>query len=148
MNALAGGCHCGNVSVRFESGRTVEELPMRACQCTFCRKHGVRTTVDPEGRLEIGIENGEDVSRYLFGQGVAEFLVCRRCGVYVAAVMTRASGCVATLNVNVLEGAPFGDRRGRPVDYSEESVERREARRFAQWTPTVVTVRPPPSGET
>ena len=44
-----GGCHCGNIRVAYLTAKPVSEWPIRACQCSFCRKHGVRATGDPEG---------------------------------------------------------------------------------------------------
>jgi len=46
--------------------------------------------------------------RYRFGLGITDFLLCRKCGVYVAAVMTTAEGALGVLNVNVLDDrTPF-----------------------------------------
>ena len=64
---------------------------MRACQCTFCRLHGAISTSDPKGAVRFSIRNEDAVSRYVFGLRTAEFLVCRACGVYLAAMMTRYS---------------------------------------------------------
>ena len=50
-----GGCHCGNIRVAYRTAKPVAEWPIRACQCSFCRKHGVRATGDPDGLLEIAI---------------------------------------------------------------------------------------------
>ena len=136
MTELHGTCHCGNLSVTFKTSRPLEQLPVRACQCDFCRKHGVRTTTDPNGALEIRSEKAGEVGRYSFGLHAAEFLVCKTCGVYVAAVLERADRCVATLNTNVLDGTPFAERAADPIDYSPEVAEARVARRLRQWTPT------------
>ena len=37
----------------FESRFGPDELPVRACQCGFCRAHGARTAADPEGRVRF-----------------------------------------------------------------------------------------------
>src|ERR671939_662142 len=47
---LEGTCHCGNIAIVLETGQDPRSLPLRACDCSFCRKHGARTTSDPEGR--------------------------------------------------------------------------------------------------
>ena len=49
---LHGGCHCGALRVEFET-RAPEELPLRECQCTFCRRHGALNTVDANGRVRV-----------------------------------------------------------------------------------------------
>ena len=44
---LNGSCHCGAVHVQLDPGKPVAELALRACQCSFCRRQGSRTTSDP-----------------------------------------------------------------------------------------------------
>ena len=38
MSRLHGQCHCGAVRVEIE-GVEAADLPLRACQCGFCRRH-------------------------------------------------------------------------------------------------------------
>ena len=52
---LEGGCHCGRLRVAFTTARAPTELPLRACQCTFCRRHGGLTTSDPEGEVVLTV---------------------------------------------------------------------------------------------
>ena len=40
VEVIKGGCHCGNISLQFRASKPFSELPVRACQCTFCRKRG------------------------------------------------------------------------------------------------------------
>src|SRR6266481_6418978 len=98
---LEGSCHCGALSVRFESTRSPAELPVRVCACTFCGKHRGRYTSDPAGHLAIAAR-GDWLSRYRFGLRLADFLICRTCGVFVAAYDDAGR---AVLNLCVLEGA-------------------------------------------
>lgn len=49
MAVYEGQCHCGNLQLRFESAIAPENLPLRACQCSFCRAHGALTVSDPAG---------------------------------------------------------------------------------------------------
>lgn len=137
---LRGGCHCGNLIVTLQSPLPPEALPVRACQCTFCTRHGVRATSHPEGRVEIEVHEPAELSRYRFGLGTAEFLICRRCGVYVAAVMTDADGCYATINIPVLAERERFTQPMVPVQYDAEDTAMRVARRKARWTPAVVTL--------
>lgn len=137
MAELRGGCHCGNLAMVLELGVEPEDAFLRACACSFCRAHGARTVTDPGGRLTLRAHDPAELCRYQFGQRTAEFLVCHRCGVYVAAVMAAPDGrLVSTINVNALaERARFA-REAHPVDYEGESAAERRARRAAGWTPT------------
>ncbi|MGZ6143732.1 MAG: GFA family protein [Myxococcales bacterium] len=136
---LTGQCHCGNIAVRFATRKDPRTLALRACGCTFCRRHGARTAADPEGRVEIAIGDAAQLSRYRWGLATADFLVCRRCGVYAAALLTEGAQSWATVNTRILDDqAPF-QREAGPVDYEGESAEQRIARRKQQWTPASVS---------
>jgi hypothetical protein len=138
MTTLRGGCHCGNISVEFETGLDPNALQLRACQCSFCRRHGARTASDPKGRLRISVRDAELLVRYRFALGVTDFLVCKSCGTYVAATMEAAARRIGTVNVNVLdEREPFL-RQAEPVNYFRENVEQRVARRLLAWMPVEV----------
>jgi hypothetical protein len=84
-----GGCHCGAVRIAYRSDLPAAEHTLRACQCGFCRRHASRAVSDPDGSAEIAIADEAKVSRYRFGMGTADYVVCRDCGVYVAAVIDR-----------------------------------------------------------
>jgi len=133
-----GQCHCGAVAVRFYTRRAAAELPLRACQCGFCRKHGARTTADPAGRAEIAVADPGAVEHYRFALGTAEYFVCRRCGVYVAAVMTEGDRGYAVVNVNAFADGESFTGQGAPMVYDHEDEAARRARRRKQWTPAVV----------
>jgi hypothetical protein len=87
-----GGCHCGNLRLRLRLSRAPEETRLRACGCSFCRAHNTRTTSDPHGSFEIWAGDWSLVEPYRFGSGTAEFLICRRCGVYIGTVCETAAG--------------------------------------------------------
>jgi hypothetical protein len=130
-----GRCHCGAVTLSFTTQRPVAELPLRECQCSFCRKHGARTTADPEGFAEIRARDAAALARYRFGLATADYLVCARCGVYLAAVMEEAGRGYAVVNVNAFEDrAAFGGR-ATPMVYDHEDEAHRRARRRKLWTP-------------
>ena len=136
--AYRGGCHCGAIAVRFFTRKSPAELPLRACQCRFCRKHGARTTADPEGRAEIALANDAAAARYRFALGTAEYLVCRDCGVYVAAIMIEAERGYAVLNVNAFDDAARFAGPGTPMVYDSEDEPARRARRRKLWTPAAI----------
>ncbi|HYZ27112.1 MAG TPA: hypothetical protein VE597_09410 [Geminicoccaceae bacterium] len=135
---LTGGCHCGNVELTFETARDPGELTVRACGCSFCRRHGGRTVSDPQGRVEFVVHDRSLLSRYRFGLGTAEFLVCRTCGVYVGAFMADAGSAYAIININALHTPEVFAKAAVPVSYDRESATERRARRRALWTPATV----------
>jgi hypothetical protein len=109
-------------------------MQVRADQCSFCTRHGARSISDPKGQLTLFVEDESLLSRYRFGLRTADFLICARCGVYVAAIFSEEDRSWAVLNCNVLdERAAFG--ASEPVDYDGETVESRQTRRRARWTP-------------
>ena len=136
---LRGGCHCGNVSVVLETSMDPRALPLRACQCSFCRRHGGVTTSDPAGRLLVSVREPAELQRYRFALGITDFLLCRRCGVYVAATMDTPSGTLGVLNVNVLDEREAFARPPTPMEYGAETAASREDRRAKVWMPVTIT---------
>lgn len=136
MAALHGGCHCGNLEVELELRVRPEEAEVRACGCSFCRAHGSRNVTDPGGRVLLRAREPTELSRYRFGQRTADFLVCRRCGVYVGAVMAAPDGRLyATINVNALAERARFTREAAKVSYDAEGPAGRVDRRASHWTP-------------
>ncbi|MEM1385435.1 MAG: aldehyde-activating protein [Pseudomonadota bacterium] len=133
----AGSCHCGSVTLCFHSPTMLAELQLRRCACSFCRSHGARTLADPAGMLEILAAPG-GLTRYRFGLGTADFLLCPRCGVYLAAFIDVEGKGFATLNANVLEARDRLDPAPPLVHYDGETAADRIARRRARWTPTTL----------
>jgi hypothetical protein len=130
-----GGCHCGNLAVHLRLSQAPEDTPLRACGCGFCRARNTRTTSDPHGSVEIWAKDWSLVEPYRFGSGTAEFLICRRCGVYIGAVTETTAGIRAVINTNCLDHRAAFTRHSAPVDHDDESIEDRLARRAANWTP-------------
>ena len=133
-----GGCHCGNLRLTLRLSQAPEDVPLRACGCSFCRAHGTRTASDPQGSAEIWAEDWSLIEAYRFGSGTAEFLICRRCGVYIGAVCETAGGTRAVINTNSLDDRARFTRSPAPVDHEGESFEDRLSRRARNWTPAVV----------
>jgi hypothetical protein len=135
MLQLAGQCHCGAIHVILEPGRPTAELPLRACQCGFCRRHGAATTSHPESRLHIEATPGS-LNRYRFGRRAVDALLCEECGVYVASTLEVDGQRFATLNIAGVALTGFEDRIPEIAIYDDETDEQRLARRKARWTPT------------
>jgi hypothetical protein len=132
-----GACHCGDIRVAFETALP-DTAPLRACQCSFCRRHGARTTSDPAGRLTI--TSVRALAFYRFASRTADVVICPRCGVYLASSIGGPTGRVATLNVVGAQLAAFEGRAATPISYDGESGEDKRARRLALWTPTEIAV--------
>ena len=72
--------------------------------------------------------------RYRFGLKTADFLVCRTCGTYIAAVLTTSRGAFATVNINAMQDA-VDVREAEPMSYEGEAHTERLRRRERNWTP-------------
>ena len=129
-----GGCHCGALSMEFHSSKP---LAPRACDCSFCRKHGVRSVSDADGRAVIRHMATRPAQRYRFGLKTADFFICPTCGVYVAAVIEVEGKWYSVLNLNAFDDF-HADIEAEPMCYDGESVADRTARRCRVWTPTQV----------
>src|SRR5580700_8890146 len=99
----AGGCHCGNIHVRLRLSETPERTPVRTCTCSFCRSHNPRMISDPAGLLELSADDWSLVELYRFGTRTADFVICRRCGVFIAAVSDLSTQPQAVVNMNCLD---------------------------------------------
>ena len=133
-----GGCHCGNLRIEFETSLNPAEIELRACQCTFCRKHGSLAVTDPAGRLAIRAAHGQNVGHYVFGLRTAEYLICKVCGVYVAALTIGESEPRGIAIVNCLDDRRQFTSAPIAVDYDAESRDQRRERRRSRWTPVTV----------
>jgi hypothetical protein len=136
--ALAGRCHCGNITVAFETTTSPERLGLRACQCGFCVRHGARCVTDPAGRVTFEVRDKGALVRYRFGLGTADFLICGRCGVYLGALLPADDGARATVNIDTLDERARFTQPTEPISYEAETEAERIARRRARWTPAVL----------
>jgi hypothetical protein len=126
-------CHCGNISLQLDWPGEPLEIPVRACACSFCVKHGGVWTAHPEARLTIDIADAALVSRYAFGTRTAHFHICARCGA-VPVVTSEIEGRQhAVVNVNTFENVDPSRLRRATADFEGESVEARLARRQRNW---------------
>lgn len=132
---IEGHCHCGNLSFLMKTRHALDELPMRACDCNFCRRHGARCTSDPAGEVVFRVRDPAKLSRYRFGLETADFLICDVCGVYAGAFIEVEGQQRATVNLNL---TTLDTRRAGSVDYAGESIDERIARRLARWTPASI----------
>ncbi len=133
-----GQCHCGKLNASFESQKTPRELGVRTCQCDFCRRVGAINISDPAGQVTIDCK-AEDIERYRFALRTADFLICKSCGDYIAAVMGEGDRIVSTVNVAGLRMTDFLGIDEAPMEYGAETTQERIARRYQRWTPARFT---------
>jgi len=124
--------------VRLRLSKPPEDNPLRACTCSFCRSHSPRIVGDPEGLFEVSVDDWSLVENYRFGTRTCDFLICRRCGVFVAAVSETTVGTRAVVNVNCLNDR--GRFTSAPVvhDFEGETSETRSSRHVANWMPAII----------
>jgi hypothetical protein len=130
-----GGCHCGNLSFVFEATRSLDELGLRACMCSFCRKHGARNTSDPKGAMRIAVRERDKLVRYRFGLKTADFLLCANCGVYIGAMLSENGKSWMTVNADAFREPPALGHMAVPHHFDHEDTAGRIARRKERWTP-------------
>lgn len=142
MQEHAGRCHCGALAVSYRSRVPAAETEVRACQCSFCLRHGSRAVSDPSGHATFHATDPALLQRYSFGLRTAEYLLCRHCGSYLGALMTEAGRAWAVVNIaNLDDVAAFG-RPVVPAVYDAEDEPARRARRRERWTPATLRTGP------
>ena len=78
------------------------------------------------------------MERYQFGSRTADYLLCRRCGVYVGAICETRTGLRAVLNVNCLDDRAAFTQTPAAPDYDGEATDTRLDRRSTNWMPAAV----------
>jgi hypothetical protein len=134
-----GECHCGNIHARLRLTRPPEKTPIRACTCSFCRSHNPRMVSDPEGLFEFRADDWSLVERYRFGTRTCDFLICRRCGVFIAAVAEMTEGLRAVVNVNCLNDRARFTSVPTMHEFQGETIDSRLSRRAANWMPAILS---------
>ena len=130
---IHGKCHCGNITIDLEWPAGAQEIPARACTCSFCVKHGGVWTSNPNARLAVTIRDPALVSHYAFGTRTATFHICSRCGAVPIVTSEIANRLYAVVNVNVFENIDASSLRRSSADFEGEAVESRLARRQRNW---------------
>ena len=130
---IKGSCHCRNISFVLEWKPDPAEIQARACDCSFCTKHGGVWTSNPAGSLEVALSDPSAVAKYAFGTKTAQFHVCSRCGV-VPLVTSEIEGRVyAVVSVNAFENVEPSLLRRAPMSFGDETEASRLARRKRNW---------------
>jgi hypothetical protein len=137
-----GACHCGAIRATLYATKPAAELQVRACQCTFCSRHGAKTVSDPAGRCRIEID-GAALSYYRFETRTGTSLICNRCGAYAGVIIEDGDQVCSVLNARGLAIPEFRERTAEVKDYDGETREQRAERRKTTWTPTEIVWRAP-----
>lgn len=111
MNApLHGGCHCGRIAFDMTLSKPASDYTPRACDCSFCRKHGAAWLSDAHGALRVRLRGEPTVYRQ--GSAQAEFIACAHCAVLVFVRHEHEGRVHAAVNVRALDGAvSFADEQ-------------------------------------
>ena len=130
---IRGKCHCGNIAFSLTWDPDPTEIHVRACDCTFCTKHGGVWTSNPRGALTVKVQEPKLVSTYAFATRTADFHVCARCGI-VPVVTSRIDGHLyAVVNVNAFDNVDPSLIRRAPMHFEGEETGSRLARRKRNW---------------
>jgi hypothetical protein len=130
---LIGKCHCGNIAFELDWPGDSPEIPARACDCSFCVKHGGVWTSNPESSLAVVIRDASRASTYDFGTRTATFHICTICGAVPLATSEIAGHRYAVVNVNMLENVDATWLRRTASHFDGEAIDSRLARRSRNW---------------
>jgi hypothetical protein len=137
MVTLHGSCHCGCLGVEFSTAQNPAAISPRACDCSFCRKHGAAYISDPAGKLSVSEIAAGTMRKYRQGSDTARFLMCGHCGVLVAVVLEYDSRIYGAANVGCFDGETgLGD--SVPASPQHLSPEEKVSRWVKLWVPDVV----------
>jgi len=135
VEQINGSCHCGNVCFTFDWPADQSEIPVRACTCSFCQKHGGRWTSHPSGQFSLQVATSARMTIYRFGSETADFHVCANCGVVPIVTCWIEDQRFAVVNANSfidIDGARLVEM---PMNFDAEPTQARLARRRTTWTP-------------
>jgi len=132
-----GRCHCGNIRFEYTTVAGSRGTQPRRCACDFCTRHNNVYVSDPGGELAVTIGDKGLLSRYTFGHGTAEFLVCKACGVMPVIVSCIDGHDYGVVNCNTLDDMPPASGNMPIADLGGETREERLARRSRNWIGTV-----------
>ena len=138
---IKGSCHCRNIAFVLSWMPDPAEIQARACDCSFCTKHGGVWTSNPAGSLEVAVSDPAAVAKYAFGTKTAQFHVCSRCGVVPLVTSEIEGRLYAVVSVNAFENVVPSLLRRAPMSFGDETEASRLARRKRNWIGDVTFVR-------
>ena len=135
MTEHRGECHCGAIGYRYSCDVPPAEWAIRACQCRFCRAHDALSASDAKSTIAFLASDPNQLQRYRFGLNTADFLICRRCGVYIGASIETPNGRFGIINTHALSDPAPATASPQPISYDGEEIGNRVARREERWSP-------------
>jgi hypothetical protein len=135
MTTFHGSCHCGRLRIAFSTDRDPADFMPRACDCSFCRKHGAAYVSDPAGRLSISARE-DSLRKYRQGSDTADFLLCGRCGVLVAVTFGHTDRVYGAVNIGCLD-RDTGFMAPVPASPQMLGAEEKVSRWLELWIPEV-----------
>ena len=135
---IQGKCHCGNIRYVLDWPDAAGEIPVRACGCSFCTKHGGSWTSHREASLSAQVRDAALVSKYRFGTKTADFYVCARCGVAPFVTSEIDGNLYAVVNVNTFENIRPSSLARSAADFDGEGAGERLERRKGNWIRSVL----------
>lgn len=135
---LKGACHCGNIRFVFATDKSDTELPIRECQCRFCRQHGRISTSDPDAEMRVKMSEPDNVNKYRFGHKTADFYICKNCGCIPVVTSKIEDTLVGLVDVRMIEGFAWSRDETSHSHLTGEEIDERLARRKRTWTGTVI----------
>lgn len=133
---IEGKCHCGNIRYDLE-WPDAAQIPVRACGCTFCTKHGGNWTSNPDARLDAVIADVSRLSRYAFATSTADFYVCTLCGAVPFVISRIGDNAYAVVNVNTFDNVDTSSLQRSAADFEGEETGARLERRKRNWISSV-----------
>lgn len=97
-----GGCFCSIIEFEMILPNSIQSYRPRECSCAFCQKHGAGYLSDNKGKLIINIKDANNLNMFRQGSELAEFLICKVCGILVAVCYNENNTTYATVNYRVL----------------------------------------------
>jgi hypothetical protein len=134
---IPGKCHCGNIRYALDWPESTGHIPVRACSCSFCVKHGGRWTSHPDATLLVQVEGAALIGKYRFGTQTADFYVCAACGAVPFVTSTIDGTLYAVVNVNTFEGVDRALLTESSANFDGEGAGERLDRRKRNWIPNV-----------
>ena len=130
---IHGQCHCGNIAFDLDWKSDPAEIPARACDCSFCVKHGGLWTSNPAASLDIAVRDRSRMTPYEFGTKTATFHICNACGVVPVVTSRIDDRLYAVVSVNAFEGIASERVRRAPASFGGEETDARLDRRKRNW---------------
>jgi hypothetical protein len=93
---------------------------------------------DLGGLFEVWADDWSLVENYRFGTRTCDFLICRRCGVFIAAAAETTAGPRAVVNVNCLNERARFTSVPAVYDFEGETSETRSLRHAANWMSAII----------